>query len=163
MKSRADELWFSHKFIGSASMRLALWWRLYAIFPLVLDSPACILDNRGDNLSKRCPLWFWFAFFDRRQDKLSILCAVHRCCWFVCAPIVVPFFPEKNAISKAVVKGNCKMCSYWNNMLMLPYNHCKIRRTKIFGFPNNIAPAPARAGHKALPFGQAAPREYPSE
>ena len=62
-----------HKFIGSASMRPALWWLLSANLLLQSMFPAYILDNREDNFSILYLLWFYHGFYCRKQDNVSIL------------------------------------------------------------------------------------------
>ena len=55
-QSKSRQTVIVHKFIGSASMRLALWWYLPVISQLPLNFPVCTLDSRAESISKLYPL-----------------------------------------------------------------------------------------------------------
>ena len=65
----------SHKYIGSASMRLALWWQRYVVVWPESSSFVCTSGSREDNWLKPYPPWFDHGFYSRRRDNKPILFA----------------------------------------------------------------------------------------
>lgn len=69
----------THKFIGSASMRPALWWQLFVILSLRSMFPSYILDSREESsLIPYLPI-FVTLFCFHRQDNISIPCVLLYC------------------------------------------------------------------------------------